>query len=225
MSVFRPAFAIAMKDLRIEWRSRTALLTATCFAVLVLLIVVFARDTGSVSLTMTAPGVLWIALALASMVALNRGFLIEREHSAFDAILLAPVPRVSIFIGKWLANLGFVLGIVTIAFPLWILFFAVPMSSRLGVVLGLVLLAAIGFTAIGTLFSAMTSRTRYAELLLPVLMLPFLIPPIFFAAQATVRVLAGRPMGELWGWFRFLALYDVLFVLLVAMLFPIVVDE
>lgn len=225
MSALRAAWAIAAKDLRIEWRSRTAILTASLFAILVQLIIVFGRDTGTVSYAMLAPSVLWITIALSSLVALNRAFLLEREHGALEGILAAPVNRSALFWGKWLANLVFVLAVVTVAFPLWVLFFNVTPSGRLYGVMGLAVLGAIGFTAVGTVFSAMTVRTRHAELLLPVLMLPFMLPPVFFAAQATMRVLGGRPMEELWGWLRLLALFDVVFLVLATLIFPAVVDE
>ncbi len=225
MSAVRAAWAIARKDLRIEWRSRTALLTASLFAILVQLVIVFGRDGGTVSLTMLAPSVLWITIALSSLVALNRAFLLEREHGALEGILVAPVNRSAIFWGKWFANLVFVLAVIAIAFPLWVLFFNVEPSTTLFGVLGLGVLGAIGFTAVGTVFSAMTVRTRFAELLLPVLMLPFMLPPVFFAAQATLRVLSNRPMEELWGWLRLLALFDVVFLVLATLLFPAVVDE
>ena len=225
MSVVRIALLIAGKDLRIERRSRTAIHTATLFAVLVLLTVVFARDGGSVSLVTLAPSVLWITIALASLVALNRAFTLEREHAALEGILLAPVPRSALFLGKWLANLAFVSLVLAITFPLWILFYGVAVTPALFPVAGVAVLASIGITAIGTVFSAMAVRTRHAELLLLVLMLPFLLPPIYFAAQSTVRLLGGRPLEELWGWLRFLALYDLAFAMLAAMLFPAVVDE
>ena len=225
MSTLRAALAIAAKDLRIEWRHKTALLTATMFAVLVLLIFVFARDPASVPLAAIAPSVLWVTLALSALVALNRAFLLEREHAALEGILLAPVARQALFWGKWLANLAFVLTVQAVAFPIWILFFNVTLAPALLAVAAVALLAAIGFTAVGTLFSAMAVRTRFAELLLPVLLLPFMIPPLFAASEATVRLLAGRPMGELWGWLRLLALYDLAFLVLANLLFPVVVDE
>jgi len=225
VSTLHAALAIARKDLRIEWRHKTALLTAALFAILVLLIFVFARDPASVPLAAIAPSVLWVTLALSALVALNRAFLLEREHSALEGILLAPVARQAIFWGKWLANLAFVLTVQAIAFPLWILFFNVTPSLALIAVAGVAVLAAIGFTAVGTLFSAMAVRTRFAELLLPVLLLPFMIPPVFAASEATLRLLAGRPMGELWGWLRLLALYDLAFLVLANLLFPVVVDE
>lgn len=225
MSLVRAALAIAAKDLRIEARNRTALLTAATFAILVQLVFVFARESGGVSLKVLAPSVLWITLALAGLVVLNRAFLLEREQAALEGILLAPIPRSALFWGKWLANSALVAAVLAIAFPIWVLFFNVEPQPALLAVLGIGLLAALGFTAAGTLFAAMTARTRYAELLLPVLLLPFLIPPLFAGAQATVRLLGGRPFGEIAGWLRILAAYDVVFLVLASLLFPTVVDE
>jgi heme exporter protein B len=225
MSVIRTALHIAGKDLRIETRNRTALLTAVTFAVLVQMVFIFARQPGDVSLQTLAPTVLWVMLAFTALVVLNRAFLLEREHAALEAILLAPVSRVALFWGKWLANVVLVLVVLAIAMPLWILFFNVTPSVSLVGVFGLAVLATIGFLAAGTLFAAMTARTRYAELLLPVLLLPFLLPPIFAGASAATRVLAGRPFGEVAGWLRILATYDVAFLTLAALLFPHVVDE
>ena len=225
MSAFRAALAIAAKDLRIETRHRTALLTAGAFVVLVQLVFVFARDTAAVALATLAPSVLWVTLALASLLVLNRAFLLEREHAALEAILLAPVPRAALFWGKWLANTTLVLVVIGIAFPIWVVFFNVAPSVALLGVLGAAALAAAGFTAAGTLFAAITARTRYAELLLPVLLLPFLIPPVYAGAQVTVRLLGHRPFAELWPWLRILTLYDLVFLLLATLLFSAVVDE
>ena len=86
-------------------------------------------------------------------------------------------------------------------------------------------LATIGFVAVGTIFSAMAVRTRFAELMLPVLLLPFMVPPLIGAVQVTSRLLAGRPLSEMLGWLRLLALYDIVFVTLCTLAFPAVVDE
>lgn len=225
MSTLRAALQIAQKDLRIETRNRTALLTAVAFAVLVQLVFVFARQPGNVSHQALAPTVLWVMLAFTALVVLNRAFLLEREHAALEAILLAPVSRVALFWGKWLANVLLVLVVLLVALPLWVLFFNVTPSLALLGVLGLALLAMLGFLAAGTLFAAMTARTRYAELLLPVLLLPFVLPPIFAGASAATRLLAGRPFGEVAGWLRILVTYDVAFLVLASLLFPHVVDE
>jgi len=86
-------------------------------------------------------------------------------------------------------------------------------------------LATIGIVAVGTIFSAMAVRTRFAELMLPVLLLPFMVPPLIGAVQLTSRLLASRPLNEMWGWLRLLTLYDIVFVTLCTLAFPAVVDE
>jgi heme exporter protein B len=225
VSLLNAALAIAAKDLRIELRNRTALLTAVSFAILVQLAVIFAREPGGVSLRTLAPTVLWITLAFTTIVVLNRAFLLEREQQALETILLAPVPRAALFWGKWLANSVLVCLVLLVAVPLWALFFEVGFPGALLPLLGVVLLAALGFTACGTLFAAMTARTRYAEMLLPVLLLPFVLPVLLAGAAAGTRLLAGRPIEEVAGWLRILVTYDVTFLVLASMLFPHVVDE
>lgn len=225
MTTLRAAWQIAAKDLRIERRNRTALLTAVVFAILVQLVFVFAREPGGVSLRTLAPSVLWITVTFSTVLVLNRAFTLEREHHALETILLAPVSRVALYWGKWLANTLLVLGVLCIAMPIWALFLEVGFPATLVPLAGTLALAVIGFTATGTLFAAMTARTRYAELLLPVLLLPFLLPPLLAGAGAATRILAGRPFGEVVGWLRILLVYDVAFLTLASLLFPHVVDE
>jgi len=109
--------------------------------------------------------------------------------------------------------------------PLFVLFFDVPVGRVLLPLVGVIALATIGFVAVGTLFSALVIRTRFAELLLVVLLLPFLVPPLIGAVQVTARLLGGRPLSEAAGWFRLLAAYDIGFVALATLLFPFTVDE
>ena len=221
----RLVLAIAAKDIRAELRSRTALLSAVVFAALVLVIFNFARDPTAVASVDLAPSVLWVTFALAAMVALNRAFTVERENGALDGLLLAPVPRGTVFLGKLVANLAFVGTVEAIALPLFVLFFNVDLGHALPGLVGVTVLATIGFVAVGTLFSAMAVRTRFAELMLPVLLLPFMVPPLIGAVQVTARLLADRPLSEMMGWLRLLALYDVVFVTLCTMAFASVVDE
>ena len=202
----RLALTIAAKDIRAELRSRTALQSALVFAALVLVLFNFARDPTVLSATDLAPSALWVTFALASMVALNRAFHIERENAAMDGLLLAPVPREALFLGKFLANLAFVGTVELVTFPLFMLFFNLSMGAALPGIMAVTALATVGFVAVGTIFSAMAVRTRFAELMLPVLLLPFMVPPLIAAVQATARLLAGRPLSEIWGWLRLLAL-------------------
>lgn len=221
----RLVLAIAAKDIRAELRSRTALLSAVVFAALVLVIFNFARDPTAVAAIDLAPSVLWVTFALAAMVALNRAFTVERENGALDGLLLAPVPRGAMFLGKLVANLAFVGAVEAVALPLFVVFFNVDLGHALPGLVGVTALATVGFVAVGTIFSAMAVRTRFAELMLPVLLLPFMVPPLIAAVQVTARLLAGRPLSEMLGWLRLLALYDLVFVTLCTMAFASVVDE
>ena len=219
------AFAIAGKDLRAELRSRTALVSALVFAALILVVFSFSRDPARLSPADLAPSALWITFAFAAMTALNRAFTVEREHAALDALLLAPIPRESIFLGKLLGNLAFVFAIEAVTLPLFAVFFNAQIGASLGGLALTSVLATIGFVAVGTVFSAMTVRTRFAELMLPMLLLPFMVPPLIGAVQVTVRLFADRPLSEVAGWLRLLAVYDVVFVTLSLVVFPSVVDE
>ena len=225
MTALRATFLIAAKDIRVELASRTALATAITFAILVLVIFNFARDPAEVPLAVLAPSVLWVTSAFAGVVALNRSFAMERERGAMDGLLLAPISRSAIYFGKYLANLAFVLVVNAVLLPLFILFFNVTVSSALGWIGLLLALAAAGYVAVGTLLAAMTVRTRFAELMLPVLLLVFLVPPVLVGVQATTRLLGGRPLGEIIGWIRFLIVYDVVFLVLGWLLFPATMDE
>ena len=222
---FRVALTVAAKDLRVELRSRTALISAITFAALVLVIFNYARDPAEVSRQSLAPSVLWITFSFAGVVALNRSFSLERENAALDGMLLAPVSRSAIFLGKYLANLAFVLTIEAVTLPLGILFFGIEVGGALARIGLTAVLATAGFVAVGTLLAAMTVRTRFAELMLPLLIFPFLLPPVSWAAQITTRLLAGRPDGEIVSWLQMLALYDLVFITLCLMLFPSLMDE
>jgi heme exporter protein B len=224
-NVIRLALTVAGKDLRAEFRSRTALLSALVFAALVLVIFNFARDPTALSAEVLAPSALWITFTFGAIVALNRAFAMEREHAALDGLLLAPLPREALYLGKLLANLAFVAIVEAVALPLFVLFFNVDLGHALAGLIGVIALATIGFVAVGTIFSAMAVRTRFAELLLPVLLLPFMVPPLIGASALTARLLAGRPLSEMYGLIRLLALYDIVFVTLSTLLFPAVVDE
>jgi len=104
-------------------------------------------------------------------------------------------------------------------------FFNVDLGPALPGIIGTAVLATVGFVAVGTVFSAMAVRTRFAELMLPVLLLPFMVWPMRWAVEITARLLDGRPLSEMLGWLRLLALYDVVFLTLCIMVFGAVVDE
>jgi heme exporter protein B len=223
--LLRHAWRVTRKDLLIEFRSRTAILSAAVFVVLVLVVFNFGRDPTAVAAIDLAPSILWVTFTFAAILALNRAFQLELENQALDGLLLAPIGRGSIYLGKLLANLIFVATIEAIGVPLFALFFNVRVLPVAVPLAGVIALATVGFVTVGTLFSAMTVRTRFAELLLPVLLLPFMVPPLIWAVLSTASLLANRPLSEIAGWLKMLAAYDILFVVLAFLLFPATVNE
>jgi len=223
--LLRHAWIVAAKDLAVEFRARTGILSAVVFVVLVLMVFNFGRDPTAVSNLVLAPSILWVTFTFAAILALNRAFQLELENQALDGLLLSPISRSSIYLGKLLANLLFVAAVEAAGVPLVALFFNVDMWVHITPLALIITLTTIGFVAVGTLFSAMTVRTRFAELLLPVVLLPFMILPLAWAALATTHVFAGRPLSEVRDWLKMLAVYDVVFVVLALLLFPSTVNE
>ena len=223
--LLRGALAIAGKDLAIEWRTKTAFVSSMTFAVLVLAVLFFARDPTVVGAVDVAPGALWVTFTFAAMIGLNRAFLLERENRAMDGILLTPVPRAAVFVGKLLANLVFVGTVEAVSLPLFILFYDVSIGRGLPALVLVIALATVGFVALGTLLSAMVVRTRFAELMLPLLLLPFLVPPIIGAVQVTASILAHRPLSEVVGWLKLLTAFDIVFLTVCTLLFERTLEE
>ncbi|MFM8567426.1 MAG: heme exporter protein CcmB [Gemmatimonadota bacterium] len=219
------ALRIARKDLAIEFRTRSAFLSALVLSLLAIVIFYFAWDPTAVGPAVLAPGVLWVTFTFSGLLGLHRSFGVEAEDGAMDALLVAPVPREAIFLGKALANLAFVLGVQAVSLPALALFYNLPVGSAAVPLAAVLVLAAVGLVAIGTLFAGVAANTRLAELLLPVLALPFFVPVVMPAAQATARLLAGRPLAETMDWLRILIAFDLVFCWACMVVFPHTLDD
>lgn len=223
--VLSSAFLIARKDLAIEFRTRSAFFSAVVFALLAVAIFFFAWDPTAVASLDLAPGVLWVIFTFSGLLGLHRSFGVEQADRAVDALLAAPVPREAIFLGKAMANLVFVLAVQAIAVPAVALLYNVPVGRAAPALAGIVVLAAIGLVSVGTLFSAMAVNTRLAELLLPMLALPFFVPVVMAASQTTARLLAGRPIADAMPWLRILLAFDLVFGFACMIAFPHTLEE
>jgi heme exporter protein B len=224
-SFLRDSWRIARKDLRIEFRTRSGFLSTATFAMLALAIFRFSWDPTAVRAIDLAPGVLWVIFTFAGLLGLNRAFSVEHADRALDALLASPVSREAVFAGKALGNLVFLLGVQLLALPTLALFFGLPIGVGWVGVAGVALLAAIGFVSVGTLFAAVASNTRLAEMLLPMLALPFFIPVIIPAAQATARMLVEQPLAEAVPALKILAAFDIVFVTACTLVFPYTLEE
>lgn len=214
---------IAIKDWKQEGRAREVITSTVFFAGLVLLILGFALGPNSARLQAAAPGILWTALAFASVLAAQRSFSSEIEAEALDNLLLYPIPHEQVYLGKLLANTGFLLLLAVIVCPLHVLIYNMPLGNiwwfSLTVGLGI-----LGFAIISTFYAALTANLRAKEALLPVLMFPILIPVVLGTVKAT-GILANDGLdSELWSWIRLLALFDAMYLIVASFAFPFAVE-
>ena len=221
----RAALLIARKDLAIEFRTRSAFFSAVVFSLLSVAIFYFTWDPTAIASIDLAPGVLWVTFTFSGLLGLHRSFAVEAAERAFDGLLGSPVQREAIFLGKALANLAFVLAVQAVSIPAVALLYNVGGGTAWVAVAAIACLAAVGLVAVGTLFSGMAANTRLAELLLPLLALPFFVPVVIPAAQATAALLAGRPLADAIGWMKLLAAFDLVFLVVCTWIFPYTLEE
>ena len=225
MGYLRKVFAIVWKDIVAELRTKEMFSAMFVFAVLVIVVFVFAFDlrvTGE-RVQQVAPGALWVAFAFAGVLGLNRAFVMEKDRGCLEGLLLAPVDHTAIYFGKMISTVLFMLVVEAIMVPVFTAFFGVNLFDlRLMLT---ILLGTVGFAAVGTILSAMTAQTRAREVLLPILLLPVAAPVLIFAVKATAGILDGQSMGEIALWLRLLVAFDVIFVATAFMTFDYVVKE
>jgi heme exporter protein B len=222
---FGQVLAIAGKDLRIELRTRERFASMGAFVVLTAFLFNFAVDRAQVHPREIASALIWMIIVLAGLLGLGRTFELEKEDGALEGLLVAPVPRDALFLGKVLANtvilaITLLLTVFTIG-----LFFQVDFTQSAGgltLVLGTGIL---GFTALGTLFSGITAGTRMGGTLLPVLLFPLLVPLVGYGADATTTLLAGFPASAVFGNLRMVAAFTLVALTAGVGLFRFIVED
>lgn len=225
MSHLALIWVLAAKDLKTEYRSRQAFLTTLFFALLILTIFQFAFDPGSQVTHEASPGILWVALLFPGIVQLNRSFQLEREEGTLQGILLSPIDRGVLFLGKFLANWIFLLVVDLLIVLAFVFLFNLSFDGRLLWILLLLLLAGAGFAAVGTLFAAMVSRIRTREVLLPILLFPIIVPMLLAAVNGTQDVLIRQDPRHLSQWIQLLVAFDVIFLAACFLVFDYVVED
>ena len=216
-------WAVFSKDLRTELRTKEIFSAMAVFSLLVVLVFAFALPAKLQDSKDVAPGLLWIAFIFAGVLGLNRSFIIEKDRGSLEGLLLAPLDRSAIFLGKVVGNFAFIVTVELLTIPVFSLLF--NYSALNWGLIPVVVLGTLGFAEIGTLFAAMAVNTRAREVLLPVLFFPIMLPVVIAAVQATAAVLANRPFEEVSGQLQFIGFFDIIFFILPLLLFELVIEE
>lgn len=213
MSFINTTLAIVSKDLRCEWRSKEIVLSSGLFALLVVLLSAFSFGLNTAPAIDAATGVLWLAVAFSGILALTRAFMRERENGVWNALLMSPVPRSALYLGKATGIAVFLLVVELLLLPFIELFFHAPLLEHILPLLPILLLATTGYAAIGTLFGTMTIRTRLRDVLLGVILFPLLAPILIAAQKATVAVLLGDGLSGAGDYIELLVITDAIYLI------------
>jgi heme exporter protein B len=222
---FRLVLAVAGKDLTVELRTRERLAAMAAFVVLTAVLFNYAVDRAVVQPRDIAASLIWMIIVLGGLLGLGRTFELEKEDGAIEGILVAPIPRDALYLGKVLSN-SVVLGLV-VAITVFVigLFFQVDFTANALWVAGVLALGTLGFVALGTLFSGITAGTRMGETLLPVLLFPLLVPLVFFGVSSTATLLEGFPPAAVYDNLRLLAAFALIALTAGMVLFRFIVEE
>jgi len=215
-------WAIVRKDMSLERQSRETISSMFIFALIVVLVFSFSFDMRVERASEVAPGVLWVAITFAGMLGLARSFVLERDQGCLDGLLLCPVDRSVLYVGKVIGNILFISLTEAVILPLCFALFNLPFRPLL---IPVVLVGTVGFSAVGTLVSAMTVHARSREVLLPVLVFPIVLPVIIAAVKVTGGILDELPWTEIKNWVQLLVGFDVIFGVISFVVFDYVVEE
>ena len=225
MEYLRQLAAIVWKDLVVELRTRERMAAMGGFTILVGVLFNYAIDPTVVEPQAIASGLIWMTIIFGGMLGLGRTFHLEEEEGAFQGILLSPIPRDALYLGKVMANFILLVVMTVLTFGVFALFFGLDIGDHPVALAGVVLLGILGFVAIGTLFSAISARTTMGDTLLPILVFPLLSPLIIYGVTATSRLFQDLPVSEVDGNLRMLGAFAVVALAAGAGLFRYVVEE
>ncbi|MFL5893561.1 MAG: heme exporter protein CcmB [Thermoleophilaceae bacterium] len=224
--MIRAAYTLFRKDLLVEARTRESLTAMGLFSITAFVLFHFGLNRDAIDGDLAA-GVLWVTLLLATVLAVTRLFVAEREQGGFESLLLAPIDRTSVFIGKAAALLAFLVAVEVVAVPAFdLLLLRGSVLDAMPRLLAVIALADIGLAAVGALVAALGAEANARELVVPLLLLPLVVPVVIAAAKASSPLLSSAHASDHLGrWLGVLTLYDLAFVLVSVAVFDYLLED
>jgi heme exporter protein B len=224
MKTLKYSLILALKDLRLEYKSREIISSMLVFSLLTVVVFSFIFEPGETDQQRVGGGAYWMAIVFSGLLGLNRSMQLETNGGNLEAALITGINRNAIFFGKLGSNFVITLFMQLIMIPLFAVLYDVRILSSpwmAAVILG----ATYGFVLLGTLFSLIAARSATREILLPLLLLPISIPLILAAVQLTNGFQSGESLNSLAKWLRLIFVYDIVFTILSSLLFEGIVEE
>jgi heme exporter protein B len=218
-------WAVFRKDLLIELRTKDTLNSMLFFGVVVLVIFNFALASLRESIRPAIPGILWVAFAFSGTLGLNRMFASEKENGCLQGLLMLPIDRGSIYFGKMLAVSIFMLISELIMFIVTLVFFNLTIWHEIPYLVLVFLVGTLGFTAVGTLLSAIAVNTKLREVLLPLILFPVILPILVNAVEATNIILNTTDYSALRLPLTVMSVFTIVFGTISFILFDYVLED
>ncbi len=225
MIFFRVIRWIVWKDLLSELRSRENISSMFFFALIVILIFSFSLSMDKEMINEMIPGILWIAFSFTGIIGLGKSFLVETQNDCMENLLMAPIPKGAVYLGKLLGNFLFMMVVEIIIFPLFVIFFNLDIFGQIPMIMLICFLGTLGLAAMGTLLSAMTVQIKAREVMFPLMLLPLVVPVIIGAVEATKGAINGDPLNLYQQWLQLLAVFDLVFLIVSYWLFEFILED
>ena len=223
--MIRTALILFRKDVLVEVRTLQSLTAMALFSVMAFVLFHFGLDRDTLEGSL-ASGVVWVTLLLATVLAVTRLFVAEREQGGFETMLLAPIDRTAVFVGKAASLFAFLIVLELVAIPAFDILLLQGTVLDAPELLPVLLLADIGLAAVGALVAALGAETDARELIVPLLLMPLLVPVVIAAAKATAPLLSDPSHTEHLGrWLLMLTFYDLAFVLVSLGVFDYLLED
>ncbi|HWJ95355.1 MAG TPA: heme exporter protein CcmB [Telluria sp.] len=188
--MLRALLCIVRRDLLLAFRRRADVLTTVFFFIIVATLFPLGVGPEPQLLRTMAPGILWVAALLASMLALGRLFALDHADGTLEQMLLSSEPLALIVIGKVLAH-WLVSGLPLVLLgPLMAMQFGLAPEQVCVLTMGLLLGTPV-LSLIGAVGAALTLGVRGGGVLVALLVLPLYIPVLIFGAGAVGAQASG----------------------------------
>jgi heme exporter protein B len=226
MGLIAAALTIFKKDLLLELRGKEVMSLMLFLSLLLLVIFNFAMDIHKENVASMAPGILWVIFSFSGVLGMGRTSMAERDEAAYLGVIFSPASSESFYLGKVFSNFLFLMTMELFT----LIFFAVlfdyePIFIQLPALIPSLFLGTLGFSLIGTLFSFLSTTSRYGEVLLPFIYLPVVVPVILGGVSTMTLILHGNPFSETAKWLQVMGVFDILYLAVSLLLFHYLFEE